>query len=179
MNELIKISKFLSLILRHKPETIGLTLNENGWADTQELLKQCNTFGYKLSFEQLKTVVDINNKRRFAFSPDLTKIRANQGHSINVDLELKEKKPPDILFHGTAEKNIESIKEKGLNKRKRNFVHLSSDSKTAYNVGLRYGKPVILTINTGKMHEKGILFYLSENGVWLTDNVSPEFIGFP
>ena len=175
----IKTSKFLSLVLRHKPDTIGLTLDENGWADTKELLDKINNNDFKLTLDELKSVVENNDKKRFLFSPDFSKIRANQGHSIKVDLELTEKIPPENLFHGTAEKNLQSIKGKGLIKGQRHHVHLSADKETAYKVGQRYGNPIILIIKANQMQEQGLKFYQSENGVWLTDTVSPHFIEFP
>jgi putative RNA 2'-phosphotransferase len=175
----IKTSKFLSLVLRHKPATICLTLDENGWADTKELLAKINDNDFNLTFDELKTVVENSDKKRFLFSADFSKIRANQGHSIKVDLELTEKVPPEILFHGTADKNLKSIKEKGLIKGQRHHVHLSANNETAYKVGQRYGKPIILTIKSSLMHDQGIKFYQSENGVWLTDIVLPNFIEFP
>ncbi len=175
----IKTSKFLSLLLRHKPDSIGLTLDENGWADTTELLEKINNDEFNLTIDELKTVVENSDKKRFLFSTDFSKIRANQGHSIIVDLELTEKVPPENLFHGTADKNLKSIKKKGLIKGQRHHIHLSADKETAYKVGQRYGKPIILTIKAGLMHEQGITFYQSENGVWLTDIVSPNFIEYP
>ncbi|GGH74156.1 RNA 2'-phosphotransferase [Phaeocystidibacter marisrubri] len=177
--EQIKTSKFLSLVLRHRPDTIGLTLDKNGWADTKELLEKVNSNDLSLTFDELKTVVENNDKKRFLFSADFSKIRANQGHSIEVDLELKEKVPPEKLFHGTAEKNLLSIQEKGLIKGQRQHVHLSSEKETAYQVGKRYGKPIVLTINTGEMHRQGQKFFQSQNGVWLVDRVLPTFITFP
>ena len=180
MNEkkIIKISKYLSLILRHKPEVIGLELDNQAWALTDELLQKLNNKGTNLSFDELKEVVLRDNKKRYIFSSDFKKIRANQGHSIPVELDLKETKPPEFLYHGTAERNMHSVKEKGLIKGKRHHVHLSSDIDTALNVGKRYGKPVILKIKAGDMHKAGLVFYLSENDVWLTEYVSPDFILF-
>jgi len=172
-----KTSKFLSLVLRHKPETIGLKLDQNGWANTNELLEKINKQAFKLTLEELKTVVENNDKKRFAFSADIMRIRANQGHSIQVELQLTEKVPPEILFHGTAEKNLESIQAKGLLKGQRHHVHLSSDQATAHTVGKRYGKPIVLHINAAQMHQQGMPFFQAENGVWLTDHVAPNFIG--
>jgi putative RNA 2'-phosphotransferase len=174
----IKISKFLSLVLRHKPETIGLSLDKNGWADVQELIEKINQHHFPFDFSRLKNVVETSDKKRFAYSSDFTKIRANQGHSISVDLELEAKLPPDILYHGTAEKNLISIKEKGLLKGQRHHVHLSINTETANKVGMRYGKPVVLKIDSKKMFENGIKFYESENGVWLTDHVPSQYILF-
>ncbi len=178
MNEIEnkKISKFLSLILRHQPESIGLKLDENGWADVEEL--QAKSAGKRMFFtlKELGEVVATNNKKRFAFNEDKTMIRASQGHSIDIDLALEAIQPPDFLYHGTAEANILSILENGIEKRSRQHVHLSADKETAAKVGMRHGKPVILTIRTGKMYEDGIPFYRSENGVWLTDFVDIKYI---
>lgn len=178
MNEIEtkRISKFLSLILRHQPETIGLNLDENGWADVEELRERSAKKKVYFSLEELDEVVETNNKKRFAFNEDKTKIRASQGHSINIDLALEALQPPDFLYHGTAEANISSILEKGIEKRSRQHVHLSADKETATKVGMRHGKPIILTIRTGKMYEDGIAFYLSANGVWLTEFVDPKYI---
>lgn len=173
-----RTSKFLSLVLRHKPETIGLSLDVNGWANTQELLEKMKSRGRGLSFEQLIKVVENNDKKRFSFSADRSGIRANQGHSLKMDLELKELVPPDFLYHGTSERNLSSIKEKGIVKRQRHHVHLSPDEATAFVVGSRHGKPMVLTVKAGQMHSRGVRFYRSENGVWLTDHVFPEFIDF-
>lgn len=178
MNEIEtkRISKFLSLILRHQPDIIGLKLDENGWADVEELRAKSAKKGRNFSLEELDEVVETNNKKRFAFNEDKTKIRASQGHSIDINLALEAIQPPDFLYHGTAEANISSILEKGIEKRTRQHVHLSADKETAAKVGMRHGKPIILTIRTGKMHEEGIAFYQSANGVWLTEFVDPKYI---
>lgn len=174
-----KISKFLSLVLRHKPETIkGLILDENGWAAVEVLLQGMNDMGLEVSLEALKEVVESNDKQRFKFNDDCTKIRANQGHSIKVELQLQPKVPPPVLYHGTAIQNLVPIKQEGLTKQKRHHVHLSSDRATAKKVGMRHGKPIILEINAGRMHSDGIDFYLSENGVWLTSFVDTKYIEF-
>jgi putative RNA 2'-phosphotransferase len=170
------LSKFLSLILRHKPEVIGITLDEYGWADVTELLEKMNQSGKQVELEQLKEVVAGNDKQRFTFDDTFQRIRANQGHSIPIKLELSPIQPPDILFHGTAEKNITSIMEKGLLKGKRQHVHLSVDEDTAVKVGQRYGKPVVLVIDTASMAREGHLFYRSKNGVWLTEHVPAVYI---
>ncbi|MCX2743768.1 RNA 2'-phosphotransferase [Mangrovivirga sp. M17] len=174
----VKISKFLSLVLRHKPETIDLVLDENGWADTELLIQGVQKANYSIDIDILKDIVKSNNKQRFKFNQDFSKIRANQGHSVNVDLKLEQKSPPEILFHGTATKNIDSIKQHGLLKQSRHHVHLSSDKETAKNVGMRHGNPIVLEIQSGKMNAEGIDFYLSENGVWLTENVDVKYIKF-
>lgn len=171
-------SKFLSLILRHKPETIGLALDENGWANTDEVLTKMNAHGHSLTLENLKSIVENNDKKRFAFSEDFSRIRASQGHSVEIDLNLLPKTPPNILYHGTAERNIASIQQQGLIKGSRHYVHLSADIETATKVGMRYGKPVVLTINAKAMHRQGIIFFQSQNGVWLTDHVLPQYIKF-
>ncbi|PKF75153.1 RNA 2'-phosphotransferase [Chryseobacterium sp. PMSZPI] len=178
MNEIEKkkISKFLSLILRHQPESIGLKLDENGWANVEELRLKSAKKRIHFTLNELDEVVETNNKKRFAFNEDKTGIRASQGHSIDVDLALKSQQPPDFLYHGTAETNISSILEKGIEKRGRQHVHLSADKETATKVGMRHGKPVILTIRTGKMYDDGLYFYLSANGVWLTDFVDAKYI---
>ena len=165
------ISKFLSLLLRHKPEQIGLQLDKEGWADVQELLSKI-----EITFEHLQEIVHLNDKKRFIFSEDLSKIRANQGHTINVELNLQPVTPPEILYHGTAEKNIASILEKGILKQERHHVYLSDNIETAISVGKRYGKPVVFEVVALEMHTAGHEFYLSENNVWLTEYVPPLYI---
>ena len=177
--ELVKLSKFLSLILRHKPEVIGLMLDAQGWADVNELLHKAQASGKNINSETLAEIVRRNEKQRFGFNEDFTKIRARQGHSIAVDLQLQPKTPPVLLYHGTVERNLPSIKEKGLSRQNRQHVHLSEDVPTAQQVGSRYGKPVVLPIEAAKMHAAGHTFFLSENGVWLTHSVEPPYIHFP
>lgn len=172
------ISKFLSLILRHSPETIGLELDENGWAITSELIEKSAKAGQVFTIEMLEEVVRTNDKQRFAFNAEHTKIRANQGHSIEVELNLQIQQAPDILFHGTVDRFIEAIKGEGLRKMDRQHVHLSKDMDTAIKVGSRRGKPIILEVNSEKMQADGFVFYLSENGVWLTDCVPANYINF-
>jgi putative RNA 2'-phosphotransferase len=174
--EEIRISKFLSLVLRHKPETIGLHLDDNGWANTQELMERLNSNDFEISIEDLKQVVANNDKKRFQFSEDYSKIRASQGHSLKVDLALEEKIPPRLLYHGTAEKNLDSIRKQGLVKGQRHHVHLSADKETAQKVGMRHGKPLVLKVRSEEMSKAGIRFYQSENGVWLTDTVPPDYL---
>ena len=176
--EVKKLSKFLSLVLRHQPQMIHLALDEGGWADVEELMAKSQSGGMKMDFNTLSYVVENNDKKRFSFSPDLKKIRANQGHSIAIDLGLTAKEPPILLFHGTATQNIKAIKEMGLIKGKRHHVHLSADEETARKVGMRHGKPVILRIKAGQMYQESFEFYQSENGVWLTENVPASFIEF-
>lgn len=172
------ISKFLSLVLRHSPEKIGLKLDENGWADVNELIEKCTKKGNRLDAELLDYVVENNDKKRFAFNEDKTKIRASQGHSISVDLNLTETEPSEYLYHGTVGKFIESIQKEGLQKMSRQHVHLSKDRETAVKVGSRRGIPQILSIRSGQMHRDGFKFYLSENNVWLTDEVPTKYIDF-
>ena len=176
MNEKEKTSasRFISLILRHDPQKIDITLEHDGWADTDALLEGMNRAGYRVSLEELKEIVTTNNKQRFKFSDDYTKIRANQGHSVNVDVDLKEIEPPSVLYHGTATKYVQSIKNEGLISKSRLHVHLSSDKETAAKVGARHGKAVVLTIDSARMSKNGFKFYLSDNNVWLTNAVPVE-----
>lgn len=173
-----RMSKMMSLILRHNPGAINATLDENGWLSVETLIKGMNTKGLKINREILDEVVANNDKKRFAFSDDKEKIRASQGHSVKVDVELSEETPPEFLFHGTVDKFMSAIREGGLKKMSRQHVHLSKDRETAVNVGGRRGKPIILTVRTGEMHREGFKFYLSANKVWLTDNVPTEYIEF-
>ncbi|MEO6253169.1 MAG: RNA 2'-phosphotransferase [Ferruginibacter sp.] len=172
------ISKFLSLVLRHKPEEIDLKLDSNGWADTDVLIEKLKNRGFDIDFELLEEVVTGNDKQRFSFNEDYSAIRANQGHSVDIDLALDPAKPPEQLYHGTVAKFIETIKTGGLQKMSRQHVHLSRDIETAKKVGARRGKPVILVIDSGKMSDDGYVFYVSENGVWLTEQVPVKYISF-
>ena len=175
MNEK-SFSKFLSLILRHKPETVGIKLDGNGWADVEELLEKINASGWTVTFAELEKVVRENDKQRYSFNEDKTKIRANQGHSVKVDVELEEKTPPKFLYHGTIERNEKSIAAQGLVKGSRLYVHLSADVETAQKVAARRrGKPIIYKIFAQKMYEDGYKFFQSKNGVWLTDAVPPKY----
>jgi putative RNA 2'-phosphotransferase len=174
--EINHLSKFLSLILRHKPETIGLTLEENGYVKTDLLLEKCNEHGVSIDFDTLKIVVVTNQKKRFSFSEDFKKIRANQGHSLTIELGYEPQKPPRVLYHGTAEANKDSILKQGIEKRNRHHVHLSHEIETAMNVGKRHGKPIIFEVQSGKMFEDGCAFFQSENGVWLTEFVPSQYI---
>lgn len=173
-----KISKFLSLVLRHKPETIDLKLDEHGWADTNFLIEAMQKSGYSIDIEVLKEIAASSDKQRFKFNGDFTRIRANQGHSIEVDLNFESKTPPEVLFHGTATRNLDSIKQQGLIKQSRHHVHLSAETETARTVGMRYGKPAVLKIEAQRMYKEGITFYQSDNGVWLTEFVDPKYIKF-
>lgn len=175
MNEVSK-SKFLSLVLRHKPEEIGLVLDQNGWAAIDELIALANARGTNLSRAQIESIVENSDKKRFAISADGTKIRANQGHSVDIALGLSPQIPPERLYHGTATRFLELIRESGLHSASRQHVHLSSDLVTAEKVGSRHGKPVILTVESGQMARDGHLFYLSENGVWLTEAVPAKYL---
>lgn len=172
---LTKVSKYISLILRHKPETIGITLDEHGWAKVDELIKGVSE-KYPINMRVLEDLVRLDDKQRYSFNEDKTLIRANQGHSIPIDLELKETKPPLFLFHGTGEKYVEMIDIDGLIPKSRQYVHLSKTVHTAIDVGKRHGEPVIYLVESRKMYEQGYKFYCSANGVWLTNNVPVEFL---
>lgn len=174
------LSKFLSLVLRHKPETIGIELDSNGWADLQDFIEKANAKrpASPITEQDILDVVADNDKKRYVLSEDGTKIKAAQGHSISVDLNLKKEVPPFMLYHGTVEKFLPLIKKDGLLKMNRNHVHLSKDEATAINVGGRRGQPIVLKIAARHMHNEGHAFYLSENGVWLTDNVPVRYIEF-
>lgn len=171
-----KRSKFLSLVLRHKPEEIGLQLDKQGWADVDELITKMNAIGQSLNRETLEEIVATNAKKRFAFNADKTRIRANQGHSINIDLGYTPQTPPAILYHGTGNKYVDSIYQTGLQKKNRHHVHLSSDIETAKAVGQRHGKPVVFKLDVAAMLKDGIVFYVANNGVWLTDEVLPNYL---
>ena len=167
--------KFVALILRHKPETIGITLDEHGWANVDELIEgiaKTRTF----DMEMLEEIVATDNKQRFSFNEDHTMIRANQGHSIPVDVELNKLSPPEVLYHGSAIKYEEAIDDIGLIPKSRLYVHLSKDYDTAVKVGSRHGKPVIYKVYTGNMDKDGYEFFLSENGVWLTKSVPTKYL---
>lgn len=174
--ETVRLSKFLSLVLRHQPETIGLILDENGWAPVTELLQKLQENGYDVNPQILQHIVATNNKKRFALSNDGSKIRASQGHSINVNLGYDESIPPSRLYHGTAQKNMEAILKEGLRKQSRQHVHLSKDVETAIAAGKRHGMPVVFEVLAEAMHTDGYSFYLSANGVWLTDSVPPTYL---
>lgn len=171
-----KISKFISLVLRHKPETIDLRLDENGWANIDELIGKMNNHGFIITIDTLNHIVATNNKQRFLFDPTKTRIRASQGHSLNVELNLTEAEPPTLLFHGTGEKNVSSILTTGLDKRGRQHVHLSSDKETAITVGKRHGKPRVFIVAAGQMRTEGYSFYLSDNNVWLIESVPVKYL---
>lgn len=176
----IKISKFLSYALRHHPGRVGIELDKHGWADVFELIKGAEQNGFSIAPDELNVVVKENNKQRFSFSEDGLRIRAKYGHSIAVDLGYSPVVPPDVLYHGTAKRNLESIMANGLIKGNRYYVHLSPDHETAMNVGQRHGKPIILEVLSGQMHSDGYKFYLcSESKVWLIEGVPVEYVRFP
>jgi putative RNA 2'-phosphotransferase len=175
-SNLVKTSKFLSLVLRHRPEVIGLTLDAQGWADLDDLIARAAARGQTLSRDLIARVVAENDKQRFALSPDGTRIRANQGHSVAVDLALEPHEPPETLYHGTATRNLRSIERDGLRRGQRHHVHLSPDPATARAVGQRHGEPVVLRVAAAAMHRDGHRFYRAENGVWLTDAVPPAYL---
>ncbi len=176
MGKLDKLSVFISLVLRHKPDAAGITLDEHGWANVQELLDGINNTKRKIDIGSLEEIVRTDNKQRYSFNEDKTLIRANQGHSIPVDVELKEEMPSEFLYHGTADRFIKSIMEEGLKPMSRLYVHLSKDIETANKVGKRHGKPAILKVHSGQMYREGIEFFLSENGVWLTKRVDVKYL---
>src|SRR6185369_11200546 len=166
-----RISKFLSLVLRHEPEKIGLALDDEGWTSVSDLLPRVIIDGNPITFDELQNVVVTNDKQRFSFSDDKTLIRANQGHSVQVALGYEPLSPPATLYHGTAERFLSSIERQGLLKGQRHHVHLSEDLKIATEVGTRYGRPVVLLIASERMNKHGHLFFRSQNGVWLTEHV--------
>ncbi|MDR3544133.1 MAG: RNA 2'-phosphotransferase [Desulfosporosinus sp.] len=178
--DVINISKYLSYILRHKPESIGLALDSEGWADINLMILRSSQNGEKLDREIIQTVVETSEKKRFTISSDGRSIRAAQGHSSNgVSISYPQMVPPKFLYHGTATRFLESIRKQGLIAKSRQFVHLSLDKQTATQVGQRHGKPVILTILADEMHRLGYIFFLSENRVWLTYNIKITFINIP
>ena len=169
-----RISKYISLLLRHHPEKENLVMDGHGWVSSEALIKAIG-----IDMDLLEKIVREDEKQRYAFNEDHTKIRASQGHSVPVDVGLQECIPPMYLFHGTGEKYLGSIRKQGLLPQSRLYVHLSPDADTAYKVGVRHGRPVILTVKAGEMQEKGHVFYLSANGVWLTADVPAEYLIFP
>ncbi|MGH1437551.1 MAG: RNA 2'-phosphotransferase [Lewinella sp.] len=170
------LSKFLSLILRHKPEVIGIKLDENGWADVDALIEGAMDKNKEMDLPILEAIVASDEKQRYTFNEDKSKIRANQGHSVKVDLELEPVKPPKILYHGTTERFVQSIMLKGIEPRSRNHVHLSEDVETATEVGDRRGDTMIFKVFSGAMFRDGYHFYQSANGVWLTDLVPNKYL---
>lgn len=177
-NPLLRASRFLSLVLRHKPEASGIALDEHGWANVDALLRGMRR-KHPITTEELETIVRFDSKQRYSFNTDHKLIRANQGHSIHVDVELKECTPPELLYHGTGEKYLDSIRKSGLIPKTRLYVHLSPDENTARTVGSRHGKPAVLIVHSGQMHRDGMRFFLSENGVWLTERVPVKYLAVP
>ena len=172
----VQLSKFLSLVLRHQPDTIGLALDAQGWAVIDELMAKSDVAGTRFTREDLLHVVESSDKKRFSVSDDGQQIRAAQGHSVEVELGLSPQEPPAVLYHGTATRFVDAILAEGLKPQSRQQVHLSADEATAQLVGQRHGKPVVLTVDAFRMHAAGFKFYRADNGVWLTDLVPPEFL---
>lgn len=179
LKDQIRLSKFLSLVLRHQPEQVGITLDSAGWVTVEALLTALNQQGIRLNWAGLETLVKTSDKQRFALSVDGLRIRASQGHSVPVDLEYEAQPPPELLYHGTPARFVDSIRREGLLKQQRHHVHLSAETATAGQVGQRRGAAVILTICSGEMQRLGHHFYRSVNGVWLVEHVPPQFIEFP
>lgn len=175
MSKKDKLSVFISLVLRHKPDAAGIQLDEHGWANVEELIKGTKSTGRKIDMDILEEIVASDEKGRYSFSEDKSLIRANQGHSIPVDVELREQEPPEFLYHGTAERFLEDIQTEGLRPMSRLYVHLSKDKETAIKVGKRHGKPVILQVHSGELFRNGNKFYLSENGIWLIQSVPTRY----
>ena len=178
-SRITKISKFLSLVLRHDPQKIGIKLDEAGWVGVGDLLNALAKSGFPVAETELRQVVETNDKKRFGFSDDGEQIRANQGHSVSVELGYEPVVPPEILYHGTVDRFLNSIRSVGLIKGERHHVHMSLDAHTAMKVGERRGLPVILRVRSAQMHLDGIAFFETANGVWLTDHVDPRYIEFP
>ena len=174
-----EISRFLSYVLRHAPESIGLSLDANGWADVAELLAAAGKAGRRIDLATLRAVVAENDKQRFTLSDDGRRIRAAQGHSIAVDLALAPSEPPSRLYHGTATRNLDAIRAEGLKPGRRQQVHLSLDPETARKVGQRHGQPAVLTVDAAAMRRDGHRFFRADNGVWLTDSVPARYLRFP
>lgn len=174
--DLNNISKYISLILRHKPEVIGIKLDEHGWANVTELIDGIKKDNPEFDMATLEEIVSTDSKGRYSFNDDKTLIRANQGHSIPVDIELEEKQPPEFLYHGTGEKYVTSIDKIGLIPKSRLYVHLSKDVETSEQVGKRHGKEVVYQVNAGQMCRDGYKFFLSANNVWLTKEVPVKYL---
>jgi putative RNA 2'-phosphotransferase len=174
--QLVRVSKYLSRHLRHRPEQLGLRLEPGGWVGVEQLLAACRERGFPISREQLDEVVGRNDKQRFSFDTGKTRIRANQGHSVEVDLQLEPVDPPPILYHGTAERSVGVILTEGLRRMRRHHVHLSGDVETAQRVGARHGRPIVLAVDAAAMADDGYAFYRSSNGVWLVDDVPARFL---
>ncbi|MCY1053835.1 RNA 2'-phosphotransferase [Nannocystis sp. SCPEA4] len=175
----VRISKFLALHLRHDPAGLGLELEPGGWVAVEALLAACARKRRPISRAELEEVVRTSDKQRFAFDAAKTKIRANQGHSVDVDLQLTPVEPPPILYHGTGEGSLAAILRDGLSKMQRHHVHLSADAVTAHKVGARHGRPAVLRVDAAAMAAAGIVFYRAANGVWLVDHVPPHYLSGP
>ncbi|MFJ4469817.1 RNA 2'-phosphotransferase [Streptomyces sp. NPDC089424] len=173
----VKVSKYLAKHLRHQPERIGLTLDEGGWIEIETLIAAATAHGFRFTREELDHVVAANDKKRFAVEG--TRIRASQGHSVQVDLGLPPATPPAYLYHGTVAASLDAIRAEGLRPMNRHDVHLSADRETATRVGARRGRPVVLAVDAGTMHDDGHVFHVSANGVWLTQGVPPQYLRFP
>jgi len=176
MPSLTKLSKFLTHLLRHNPHAIGLSLDNSGWALISELVEKTRKSGVTLTPSLIREIVGTSNKQRFSISSDGLRIRANQGHSIPVELGLQESEPPEILYHGTSRHSLNTIRREGIKRGTRNHVHLSPDMYSATCVGARHGQPVVINVLAGEMFRQGLRFICSENGVWLIDYVPPEYL---
>jgi putative RNA 2'-phosphotransferase len=174
--DLVQDSKRLSLVLRHRPDEVGVTLDESGWVDVERLLAAMTARGWQISRDRLSLVVDTNDKQRFEWDLETDRIRARQGHSVEVDLGLAAATPPDVLFHGTPTRNLDAILQHGLDRRRRHHVHLSGDTETAQRVGARRGAHVVLVVDAARMHADGHEFRVSGNGVWLSDEVPVSYL---
>jgi putative RNA 2'-phosphotransferase len=175
----IAISRLLSVVLRHRPDKIGITLDAGGWAEIDVLLRCLDDHGTRLTRDHLLAIVASSDKQRFAISDDGARIRANQGHSLEVELGVPPCEPPDTLYHGTAMRFLERIRAEGLRRGERQYVHLSINEEIARLVGERHGQAIVLTVDARSMHAAGELFYLAANEVWLTDQVAPQYLQFP
>lgn len=175
-SRLVRVSKFLSRVLRHQPGRVGIVLDDAGWVAVSDLLAACRAHKFPVTREELAAVVSENDKQRFALSEDGTRIRASQGHSVRVELGYAPLAPPPVLYHGTATRLLASIREHGLLKGRRHHVHLSADAATAAHVGARHGAPHVLEVSSGRMHAEGYEFYRSDNGVWLTEHVPAKYL---
>ncbi|HZH91785.1 MAG TPA: RNA 2'-phosphotransferase [Pyrinomonadaceae bacterium] len=175
-SRLVSVSKFLSRVLRHQPGRVGIELDRAGWVAVADLLAACRAHNFPLTREELEVVVRDNDKKRFAFDEDGTRIRASQGHSVRVELGYAPLAPPPVLYHGTASHLLASIRERGLVKGRRHHIHLSADAATAAKVGARHGKPHLIRVESGRMHADGYEFYRSENGVWLAEHVPAKYL---
>lgn len=176
-NQEVKLSRFISFVLRHNPDSIKIKIEEDGWTNTKEFIENINKLTkYRIDMELLEKIVKEDNKQRYSFNENKSKIRANQGHSINAKIRFKEVIPPDNLYHGTGDKYVFSILKEGIKKRTRNFVHLSDNIETAFDVGSRHGQPKVLIVNAKEMHKDKYKFFLSENGVYLTEYVPIKYI---